>query len=480
MSWRWSIFLALLAGPSTAGAQPVAAPPLSPLRWQVRNTTRVEMWRFFQPRPGGGDPTYAFIANRLLVTADYLRPRVDVRAAVQYVQFGGLPTNASGPGPLGTGSQYFEHAGRSRGSRQAYVRSLAVRLKNARRGMTLQLGRFGYASGAESASGDTKIEAVKRQRLDSRLIGEFEWSLYQRSFDGVRLDVDRPAGHATALWVRPTQGGFEEQAGYSLKQVGIGAASVSIKPGPAFRHTDWQAFVYRYSDHRLVTARPDNTLRAAASVDVGVTSLGSSLVGAYPVPRGQIDVLGWWVWQGGRWYEQPHRASAFAAELGYQRTGARLLPWLRAGWFRSSGDDNPTDDRHRTFFQVLPTARRYSLSTAYNLMNLTDTFAQALWRVADVTVRADAARLRLTHEADLWYAGSGATESTGSAFGFAGRRSNGSRALGTMVEGSVDWVVTPHLSANGYVGHLRGGRVVTDTFAGKRLTFGYVETVVSF
>src|SRR3970040_935890 len=33
--------------------------------WTLRNWTRVEGWRFFEPPPGGGDNEYAYSANRL-------------------------------------------------------------------------------------------------------------------------------------------------------------------------------------------------------------------------------------------------------------------------------------------------------------------------------------------------------------------------------------------------------------------------------
>ena len=130
---------------------------------------------------------------------------------------------------------------------------------------------------------------------------------------------------------------------------------------------------------------------------------------------------------------------------------------------------------------MLPTARKYSLSTTYNLMNLTELFGQALLRPrTSVGLRLDVHRLRLTNAADLWYSGSGATQSSGTIFGFAGRRSNGSTGLGTMMEGAADWTVSPHFSVNGYLGRMWGGEVVGGTFAGTRLVFGYVETVISF
>jgi hypothetical protein len=331
-----AFFVALIfalgwASGAVAGqAAPPPASPAPPLRWQVRDTTRVETWRYFQPKPGGGDPDYTFLANRLLFSLDWRRPRFELGGSVQYVQFGGLPTTASGPGALGTGALYFDHAGRS-DSRQVYLRMLQLRLKNLAPGVDLQMGRFGYTSGGESPSGDPKIEAVKRQRLDSRLIGEFEWSLYQRTFDGVRLDVSRAQWQGTASVFRPTQGGFEEQAGYPLHGVRVAAFSFTLKPGSVVRHTDWQGFVYRYDDSRSVRARPDNTFLPASAVDVGVTSVGTSLVGAYPAGTGQFDTLAWFVLQRGHWYEQQHSAGAMATELGYQWTKRPWRPWLRAG-----------------------------------------------------------------------------------------------------------------------------------------------------
>lgn len=99
---------------------------------------------------------------------------------------------------------------------------------------------------------------------------------------------------------------------------------------------------------------------------------------------------------------------------------------------------------------------------------------------ANLGLRFDVRRLRLTRAADLWYAGSGGTTDVGTTFGFAGRRSNGSTSLGRMVEGMADWAVSSHVSVNGYLGQMQGGDVIGKTVAGSRLRFGYLETVVSF
>lgn len=461
-----------------AVARPAAASGSSAL--SVVNWTRAEYWRFFEPPPGGGDPTYGDVANRLQIRLRRASRRYDLLVAFQYVQFGGLPTNASGPGPLGVGALYFDHSGR-RASRQLYLRYLAVGLKELAPGVAVQIGRMGYTSGAEASSGEAKIEAVKRQRVDSRLLGEFEWSLYQRSFDGVRVDWDRPAWHATAAAFRPTQGGFEDAAGVTIDDIAVVAATWSFCPDRPLPRTDWQLFAFRYDDRRRVTARPDNMGRTASRADVHITTVGTTLVGAYPQGAGEADVLVWLAAQTGSWYELAHRAYAVALEAGYQWTKARGRPWVRAGWLRASGDEDPVDRRHGTFFQMLPTVRKYSLSATYSQMNLVDVFAQA-WVTPHprATARLDLHQVRLATAADRWYSGSGATQEEGALFGYAGRPSRGASTLGTVTEGSVDVRLTRRWSVNGYLGVIRGGEVVRRTFAGRWLVFAYLENVLQF
>ena len=72
-----------------------------------------------------------------------------------------------------------------------------------------------------------------------------------------------------------------------------------------------------------------------------------------------------------------------------------VQPWIRAGYFRGSGDDNPTDTRNGTFFQVLPTPRIYARMPFYNLMNLEDVFGSLSLGVARVSLRAEIHGLRL-------------------------------------------------------------------------------------
>jgi len=457
-------------------AQPAPSPSLS---FFARDTTRAEMWSFFAPAPGEADPDYAQVGNRLLFGVEGRRPRVDFILGLQYVQFGGLPEDAIGPGPLGTGGAYFQHAGRS-DSRQLYLRALNARFKRVLPGLDVQLGRMGYTSGAEAASGVPTIEAVKRLRLDSRLVGEFEWSLYQRAFDGVRVDWAAGPARITASAFHPTQGGFEDAAGVSIDDLAIVTGAATFTPGRPVRGAEWQIFSHYYADTRAVTARPDNTGRAAARADVHVTTIGSSVVGVYGTRAGQVDALAWFAGQGGSWYEQSHRAWSLGLEGGHQWTKATWQPWLRAGLLYASGDDEAGDSTHGTFFQMLPTVRRYSMTTAYSQMNMNDRFVQVLLKHTRLTVRTDVHWLSLAEAADGWYYGSGATQEEGRIFGFALRPSGGHTGFGTSVEASADYTVNKHFSLNGFFGHIRGGDVVRRSFDGDQLAFGYVETVVRF
>jgi hypothetical protein len=476
----WLIGMAV--APALAGQTTPAAPPAATWHISATNLTRIESWRFFEPQPAGGDPDYTFLGNRLRVQARRRWSRVEVDVAAQYVGIAALPPRASGPGPLGTGALYFDQGGRRENSQQLYLRYANVRFPNFLPGVDLQLGRMAYTSGAEAPGGVPKIETVKRQRLDSRLVGEFEWSLYQRGFDGVRVDETRPRWRATGIAVMPTQGGFARAAGSTITDIIVSGGTISSRStaGSALAQTQLQGFGLHYHDRRPVTQRPDNTGRPATAVDVDVTTFGGVVVGAYPTGPGETDVFGWTAAQTGNWYDDDHRAFALAAEGGYQWTKAQWRPWVRGGVFYSSGDQSATDRRHGTFFPMLPTLRRFSQTTVYSTMNLNDHFVQLLARPRPpLGLRLDVHHLTLASAADLWYGGSGATLGDGNTFGYVGRRSNSSRDLGSSVEMSADYALTSHISLNAFLAGIHGGSVVTGTFRGNRLWYGYVESVVT-
>jgi hypothetical protein len=458
------------------------APAFQPF---LRNMTRVEMWRYFEPPPPSptftpGDPTTAHIGNRLLAGVRFRHGHLDATAALQYVQFGGLPADAIGPGALGTGALYYDHSG-STTSHQVYLKTVSIALRQIAGHLDVQVGRLPYTSGAERPSGVPKIEAVKRQRLDSRLVGEFEWSLYQRAFDGLRADWTSKSLRITGTAFQPTQGGFEDAAGVSMSRVRVLSAVATAAPGAILPKSEVQLFVHRYDDRRPVSARPDNTGRSASAADIGITAIGGHVAGARQAGPGEFDGMVWFAGQFGDWYEQRHRGVGVTAEAGYQWSKAPWTPWVRGGitWF--SGDGDPRDATHGTFFPMVPTVRRYAQSTLYSMANLRDVMAQVILRPApDVTLRVDGHFLSLATAADGWYAGSGATQESGRLFGYTLRSSGNERGLMNVAEGSADWRLNPAWSVAGYLGVASSGKVVRHSFQPGPASFFYLENVVQF
>ncbi len=210
-----------------------------------------------------------------------------------------------------------------------------------------------------------------------------------------------------------------------------------------------------------------------------IWTLGTDLLHVEPVGPGQVDLLLWGLGQFGHWQSLDHRAWALAAEAGYQLPDLPWRPWFRAGFDMGSGDDDPNDGLHTTFFQMLPTARMYAQFPFYNMMNNQDTFAQLLlWPSKQWHIRSDFHVLYVTEENDLLYAGGGANK--GDAFGFSGLPANGNRDIGVLADVAVTWKVLDYLSFYAYYGHVFGEGVITTNYAGPSANYGYLEGTVSF
>jgi hypothetical protein len=465
----------LLVCAVTAGAQPAVTATIS-------NVTRVETWSYFQPyidplaltQAPIGDPDYTFIGDRAELGVHVDGSKFDLSGAFNYVRLENLPTQAIGPGGLGTGAFYFAATG-VRYSYQLYLSDLTVKFKS-QAGTSLTIGRMPFSSGGEVVSGSFSMQRLKAERLQSRLIGNFEWSYYQRRFDGARVDVDRPRWHFNLSAFVPTQGGFEESANLSMPKVQVGATSLTLKSS----NVDWQGFAYLYRDRRGEAAVVDNSLAFDRPVDVTIATIGASYARMLPRRSGEYDLVGWVAAQAGDWYGRSHRAASVALEGGHRWRHAPLQPWLRAGYLWASGDGNPDDARHGTFFQMLPSSRKYALSSVYAQMNLADAFAQLVVEPGGVEARIEVHALQLASGRDLWYQGSGATASKGRYFGFSGRPAGGERSLGTVVEGTVDVPIKKYWSINAYAAMMSAGDAVTQMFTNKRLTFWSVENVIRF
>ena len=449
------------------------------------DNVRWEFWDFFKPASPGGDHSYTFGGNRLRLGGLYEREHFAAEIAGQYTQLWMVPDDAAGMpgGPLGTGAIYYLHS-HDTSPAAVILKYLNFELKDLfDQGINAKVGRMTWSNGLEAKSGVPKIEKLKAIRIKDRVIGEFGWSFFQRSFDGARVWWENDFGQASAAWFMPTEGGFEDGWNRTIFDINIVSASYTVKPGKLIPGAELQFFYYLYDDDRDVTQRVDNTaIKVVNKQDIEIHSIGGHLVGAYDVGPGQLDVLLWGMYQFGEWFELDQRAGAVAVEAGYQFPKVWGKPWIRLEAFYGSGDGSPNDGDHETFFQMVPTVRQYASQASYNLMNSTDFALDLILNPhPKLTIRADLHYLALSDDKDLWYAGAGATQHEGDIFGYIGRPSGGDKDFG--FGGMVYAIYRPAkwMTVNAYYGWLQGGDVVENNFAkSDDLNFFFLEFAFKF
>ncbi len=476
---RWRLvatWLSVVLFPQTAIAQ----------GWQdhvaftFSERARVEFVDWFRPPSDvarAGVERYTFLGSQLRAGLRGTFPHFQFALELQYTQLLGLPDDATLPAPfgsLGPGATYFSQ-NRDSNPGEAFVKQGHITFR--RSGFAATLGRFEISDGVETLPGDPTLAWVKRSRLAERLVGPFGYTHVTRSFDGVRFAYDRPDWNATAFASRPTQGGFEVSANREIHGVGIAGLAVTAKQPIAQSPTDFRLFYLYYEDRRRGPVKVDNRpleLRRADRDPIHVDTWGGHAAMVREVGPGTVDGLVWAVFQTGEWGTLEHDAWGYAVEAGYQLSRVGGAPWLRVGYNRSSGDKDPADGNHGTFFQVLPTARIYAQFPFFNLMNNEDLFVQLIVKPHPrLTLRSDLHRLRLSEASDLWYAGGGATNER--VFGFSGTPSGGRKDLALLADLGLNLKLSQKLTAYAYVGRAWGRDVVRKSFAGENATYGYLE-----
>ncbi len=154
----------------------------------------------------------------------------------------------------------------------------------------------------------------------------------------------------------------------------------------------------------------------------------------------------------------------FDVEAGFQPKILKALkPWIRGGYTYGSGDKDPNDRKHGTFFQMLPTARPYAQFPFYDMLNSVDRFGMlALRPHPHVTFRTEVHMLRLASRQDLWYLGGGAFQPW--TFGYQSRPGNGAGSLANLYSFGTELTVNPHLSVSPYYGYAHGKSVIETVY----------------
>jgi len=491
----WAIVILFVAG--TARAEGPA--PAKEKMWydgvtlSVSNRIRGEFVDWFDPKPGnapGSAQRYNFMGNQLRFGMKAESPGAMIFLEGQDTRLVSLPANASPPnskaGNLGPGAVYYANT-HDRDQGETFLKQGYITLRQipGLEGAAFTGGRFEYGDGLEVLPTDPSLLWLKRQRISERLVGSFGFTHVTRSVDGVKGTYDTPVLNLTAFGSRPTMGGFEVSANREL-DVYLAGAAATLKQVKDWVPLDVRLFYLYYNDQRADAVKTDNRVRSvpanAPKNDKGnieISTVGANVVTVVDAGPGKWDGLLWGAVQGGDWGTQDHVAWGYAVETGYQLPGVFAAPWLRVGYNRTAGDQDPNDDDHETFFQILPTARMYAQTPFYNLMNSSDFFTQFILKpIQMVTWRTDYHWLQLTSANDLWYSGGGATNNN--FFGYQGLQVKGRNELAHVVESSLTVNPIKPLTVYGYYGYAFGQGAVRNLFDGTTGNYGYIEMTMRY
>jgi len=435
---------------------------LGPLEVSVNWRTRAEGWYWFEAPTGNSE--YGFWDSLLRVGIGQTGKHFDWFIEGEQPSILGLPNNAVVPAPqgqLGLGGNYYAANNSHTNVANGFVKQAFVNLKQIGPA-GLKIGRFEYFDGLEVKPKDPLLAAVVQTRISSRLISNFGFSAVQRTFDGVQLSANAGRNNFTFFAARPTQGVFQVK-GMNELDVDTYYGAYTGQVGNARNAGELRVFALGYIDHRTTVLKTDNRPSAVRATDFGkieIATWGADYVHIVNADRaGKFDFLAWGAVQSGSWGSLLQHAGAFVTEAGWQ-ANARVKPWVSAGYSYGSGDGNPNDSRHGTFFQVLTTPRQYARFPFYNMMNNEDLYATFnIKPVSKLAIRSEAHALRLANKADLWYLGGGAFQPN--TFGYTGRPSNTNRGLANLWDLSADYAITHSFNTTFYYGRAWGKAVVS-------------------
>jgi len=496
-----ALLLAIHLSPAGAGAQTPASPPPGPfaipklemegpfgstIRLEVANRIRGEFVDWFA-RPNNAptrDNDYDFLGNRFQAGLRVTRDPVELFVQFQDTTVSNLPTHG-----IGVGASYYANTAYST-QNGAFVRNAWLEWKSPFdvEGLSVKGGRQLYSDAMDAPAKDPTLLWVQTNRIGQRLLGPFDYTHAGRSFDGGKIAFDAADWNVTAFGFRPTRGGFEVRANGEM-DITVAGASLNLKDSPAVAasvgKTIGRLFYIYYGDDRDVLFL-DNRPLALRRADVGraanLHTIGGNALHVEPLGPGNLDAMIYGMAQVGNWQSQHQRSYAWGAEFGYQLPDVWATPWLRLGFNVGSGDRDPTDDTHGTFFQMLPTAWLYAQFPFYNMMNDQDAFAQIVLQPHPrVTLRWDMLHwLRTTSSRDLTYFGGGATSDSVFGYGNTGTPREGSSSLALLTHVMLSVKPIDALTVNLFYAHAWGQSVISANYGGKSANFGFVEMILSF
>ena len=405
---------------------------------------------------GGLDPTYSFGNLRLRFGLDVNWSRISAHGLGQAAGSYSLPANGSS----GIGTVYFTASGGEDVSPgQIGLAELSVRLMITD-SLSTSGGRLAHKEGLETLTGNSRFDWIKQARLSERLIGTWDWVNVGRRFDGAEVVLDRETWNFSAFGARVLQGGVDYQHAFErLDGVDVYSFVLTSKRGAWIPGGELRLFNIIYRDARSST-------RMSLGDRLLIDGLGASLVGIYPAGPGEADVLAWVAYEFGDFGTRNHSAAAAIVEAGYGWPQAKVAPWVRGGVAYASGDGDPGDQDHGTFFNMVPTNHKfYGDQDLSALQNLTNVYVQLrLQPHRRLALSFEGHLFRLSDAADAWYGGSGPANNQG--FGYVARlpRGGSQTNIGTEWDFILTWSPQPMLGVQVGASYFGSGEVAQALF----------------
>ncbi|MBB6051449.1 alginate export family protein [Armatimonas rosea] len=471
MKHSWAI-IALLGSCASVHAQTTESG-----EWKYTGSLRVrlESWDWFKPADATKQNQYNYVGSILRYGADGKVGNSPVKLELAAPLLLGLPTNASAPlpaGSLGVGAVYRAQNGSQNGSvflKQGFFVGKAAE-------GALKVGRFEFDEGKETIPTDPAMAFTKSSQVAARLIGTVGWSHVGRSFDGFTWSRTEKSANTTLLAAMPTQGVYDLDGQNTLTKVKV----ASLSHTKLYKNGEDRLFLIGYEDTRGLVKTDDNPTAAKDTNPIRLATLGGNLLGTFPTPFGPGDGLLWAAVQSGQWGSQRANANSWTAQVAvHPGFGKKNDLAVRGGYYYASGDSNPNDNQHGTFYPILNTPRLFARTPFFAEANLKDAFVSVTGKVGSkLALRGDYHLLQLANANDLWYQSGSPFNNT--AFGLTGRPSSGSHNLADLIDLSADMTLSKSTTASFYFGQMLGKEIVKSIYPDSKGSFGYMEVNYKF
>jgi hypothetical protein len=431
---------------------------------------RIEWWNAFT------DTTDRFYALRTRVGLKYSYDDL----LTLFAEYQSVQMFSMSPSGGGAGAAYWANSGMRSSAHDDSLRQFYAELRPVD-GLALRGGRFDIKDGTEVMYPEANWKYLKVARASQRLVGTVGWTHVERSNEGLSTAYDFGDHHVYAFAARPTTGVFDVDDAYH-RQDGItyGGLHFTAKRGVAIPDTEVRLFALAYQDDR---SQSDG----GQPRDVNVYTAGFSTIGIHPVGPGNLDLFVWLAGQWGNFSTEDHLAAAGILEVGYQFPDVFLKPWFRVGVNVASGDGDPNDGDHNTFFNMLPTNHLYyGFADQFAFQNIVDWIAQLMLKPhPKVGINLMLHHIKLQTSDDIRYAGTGAFSKNAFPGGFGyttrvpGTPGAGTRNAATELDAVLNVDVRKGVSVQAGFAQI-WGHTVFNGFVDDDAQFGYVQVSLKY